>query len=369
MNRVEELNSYKILDTAPEKELDDLAAIAAAIFNVPVSIISFIDDERQWYKAKIGVDFDEVPLEDTFCQQTLEAPEEILVVENPSSDKRFKSLPMVLLEPGVKFYVGAPLVSKTGQVMGTLCVLDYKKRKSRHDQIDAIKILSGKIMEYVEMRKIINSQSGELIANAVRLKRLTDLSPGIIFKIECQDKNDLKTLFISEGANRLLPEVNSSKLMDSPTHLIDYIHPKDRFRFIRRFKASLCGEKYLDVEYRIVHQDQSVSWHWLKANSEKDEKNKIVLHGIIQNITQKRNHFDALKKMLFDISHVIRKPIANMMGLVEILKYARFSETDSTDYLDLIENCTNELDDYVQVLNKEYTQLQSNLRKGENNPN
>ena len=114
-NRLQELKSYKILDTLPEKELDELAEIASVICDTPISLVSFIDEKRQWFKARKGIEAQETPREDAFCQHTLQTPKEVLVVNDPLNDERFKNNPLVLGNPHIRFYAGAPL--ETPRVM------------------------------------------------------------------------------------------------------------------------------------------------------------------------------------------------------------------------------------------------------------
>ncbi|MEO6454425.1 MAG: GAF domain-containing protein, partial [Ginsengibacter sp.] len=173
--RVAELKRYKILDTPSEQELDELVEIASAICGTPISLITFIDDTRQWFKAKKGVeDIQEVPREISLCQHVLHYSKSVLVAEDTLHDERFKNNPMVTGNPYIRFYAGAPLKSPNGHVIGTLCVIDNKAHNINEDQKRALVLLAKKVMDYLETRNILLEQSDKIEFNASRLKKLTD---------------------------------------------------------------------------------------------------------------------------------------------------------------------------------------------------
>ena len=128
ISRINALLSYNIIDTLKEKEFDKLAQLASIICETPIAIISLIDSQRQWYKAKVGIDADEIPLELTFCQYTIEK-DELWEVEDASKNELLKDNPNVTVENGIRYYAGIPLQSDTGYNIGTLCVADTKPKR------------------------------------------------------------------------------------------------------------------------------------------------------------------------------------------------------------------------------------------------
>lgn len=361
MNRLEDLKSYYILDTPPEDELDDLARIASAIFDTPVSLISFIDDKRQWFKAKIGIDSDEDKIEETFCQHTLNKPNDILVIENPETDFRVKNSDRVTCEGGIKFYASAPLVSDLGNVLGTVCVVDYKKREYDPKKYEALELISKKVMNYMETRKLMIEKNQEIEYNAYRLKKLTDLAPGAIFKLSFNIQGELNFIFMSEGIQKIVPNLSPDKLKKSPTLLLDYIENKEAV--LALFRDSYRSLKPIETEYKVLLDEHVSKWHWMKANPEKRSEKEVVWFGVIQEITQKKVHLETLEKMLFDISHVIRKPIANMLGIVDILQTSDVSQEDKNELIKVLHSETNTLDEFTSRLNNEYYDLKSYLKQ------
>lgn len=154
--RLKALYDYNILDTIPEKEYDGIAKIAAQICNVPVSFISFIDKNRQWYKSYFGVEMHEIPIEISLCAHAIKNPEVLIVVPDMRIDERFADNPLVKGEPHAIFYAAAPLVTPGGDALGTICVLDAKVNNLDDDQREALKCLATQVMARLELRKKVN---------------------------------------------------------------------------------------------------------------------------------------------------------------------------------------------------------------------
>ena len=151
--RMEVLHSYRVLDTDPEPVFNDLAQLAAFICGTPMSLVSLIDCERQWFKAKVGLSNTETPREHAFCQYAMRASD-VYEVRDAAADARFAENPLVTGDPNIRFYAGAPLLSPEGQPLGTLCTLDTVPRELSADQREALRILARQVMAHLELRRI-----------------------------------------------------------------------------------------------------------------------------------------------------------------------------------------------------------------------
>lgn len=153
IERLEALHTYKILDTLPESSFDALTSLAAFICNTPISLVSLIDKDRQWFKSKNGLDVTETPREQAFCAHAINNPKEIMIVEDSLTDKRFCENPLVQGDPLIRFYAGAPLVTNDGFALGTLCIIDRVPRHLDDIQLKALTNLASLVMDQFQLRK------------------------------------------------------------------------------------------------------------------------------------------------------------------------------------------------------------------------
>lgn len=150
--RIKFLESYSILDTLPEIDYDNLTAIAAEICGTPISLISLIDKDRQWFKSHHGLDISETSREFSFCAHVINDPDDVFIIEDSRQDVRFHDNPIVLGEPKVIFYAGIPLINEKGLPIGSFCVIDHKPKTLSQNQIHSLKALSDQTMKLLELR-------------------------------------------------------------------------------------------------------------------------------------------------------------------------------------------------------------------------
>jgi diguanylate cyclase (GGDEF)-like protein len=153
--RMRILADYNILDSLPEQAYDDFAKLASAICGTPIALITLLDDQRQWFKANVGLGVSETPRSQAFCAHAIMDPGEVMTVEDATLDQRFAANPLVTGDPGIRFYAGAPLVAPTGEALGTLCVIDREPRNLNETQREALQILSREIIVQLELRRSI----------------------------------------------------------------------------------------------------------------------------------------------------------------------------------------------------------------------
>ena len=152
--RLSTLQLYNVLDTASEKSFDDLTLLASGICGTSISLVSFIDENRQWFKSKQGLDVDETPREQAFCDHAIRS-NGILIVEDAQVDQRFAHNPLVTGEPKIRFYAGAPLTVGNGQALGTLCVIDHKPRRLSPEQLNTLSVLRDAVVTQLELRRAL----------------------------------------------------------------------------------------------------------------------------------------------------------------------------------------------------------------------
>ena len=153
VQRIEALRSYEILDSLPELDFDAITLIASQICNVPIALISFVDEDRQWFKSNLGLGVSETHRDYAFCAHAILNQENDFEVKDTSLDPRFFDNPLVTDGPQIKYYSGVPLVNKDGFALGTLCVIDKQPRELTFEQKKALRALSLQVIGQLELRR------------------------------------------------------------------------------------------------------------------------------------------------------------------------------------------------------------------------
>ncbi|MGB7844336.1 MAG: GAF domain-containing protein [Candidatus Acidiferrum sp.] len=178
--RVAALNRYAILDSEPEQSFDDLVTLAAHICRTPMAMLSLVDDHRQWFKSKLGLPVGETPRDHSICAHAIQQSD-LFIVPDTLQDPRFRENPIVVGEPRIRFYAGAPLINEDGFALGTLCVVDREPRQLDNEQQDALSALGRLALRQMELRmnlrllkEALNDRTREEHARELELKRLEE---------------------------------------------------------------------------------------------------------------------------------------------------------------------------------------------------
>jgi len=170
--RLAALKAYHILDTGTEQSYDDITILAAHICEVPIAMVSLVDEVRQWFKSRLGVGEQQTAREVAFCAHAIleNGP---FMVRDATKDRRFAGSALVTGEPHIRFYAGIPLTNPEGLALGTLCVVDHQPRRLSGAQLKALQALSRQVMALLELRRI----STQLADALDRVKTLHGLLP------------------------------------------------------------------------------------------------------------------------------------------------------------------------------------------------
>jgi signal transduction histidine kinase len=151
-DRLAALYALDILDSAPEQDFDDIVALASTVCGTPMSLVTLVDMDRQWFKARVGLDQTGTDRETSFCAHAI-LGRDLLVVPDATKDPRFADNPQVECANGVRFYAGAPLITTDGFALGTLCVVDDQPRRLDIEQLQALRALARQVTSQMELRR------------------------------------------------------------------------------------------------------------------------------------------------------------------------------------------------------------------------
>ena len=170
--RLAALKEYHILDTGTEQSYEDITVLASHICKVPIAMISLVDEARQWFKSRVGLEEQQTSRDTAFCAHAI-LQNEPLIVTDATKDRRFANSTLVTGEPHIRFYAGFPLINPEGLALGTLCVVDRQPRRISADQLKTMRALSRQVMTLLELRRV----SARLADALDQVKTLQGLLP------------------------------------------------------------------------------------------------------------------------------------------------------------------------------------------------
>ncbi len=161
------LDTYRVVDSLPEAAYDDIVRLAAMLCDAPIALVSLIDRDQQWFKARIGIEMTGSPRDEAFCDHAIQHPDQLLEIPDATADARFVDNPFVTGSDAIRFYAGMPLVTPSGAAIGTVCVLDRERRELTQAQKDGLSALARITMNLLEARhREIALQRAALLAEA-----------------------------------------------------------------------------------------------------------------------------------------------------------------------------------------------------------
>ena len=278
--RLEILQRYAILDTFPEQEFDDLAHLAALICGTPIASVTMVDRDRQWFKAKIGLEDNQTSREVSFCAHAILEPD-VMVIPDALDDKRFRDNALVTGAPHIRFYAGAPLVSEGGFALGTLCVIDLVPRVLNPAQKEALKSLSRLVVTQLELRRSVTD-----LSSAIRDRRLRETQIDQLFRLS----QDMLCIVGFDGYfKRINPSWEatlgrpSAELLSKP--YFEFIHPDDLAETLEQAKKIEGGSQLVAFENRYRCADGSYKWLLWNATPNEDQG---LIFAVARDITLRK---------------------------------------------------------------------------------
>ena len=310
VDRLAALRGLNILDTPPELAYDELSALAAYICQTPIALISLVDENRQWFKSRVGWTAAESSREVAFCAHAILQPD-LLVVPDASADERFANNPLVTTPPRIRFYAGAPLVTSEGHALGTLCVIDHQPRELTADQAQALRSLSHQVVAQLRLRsqlaeqvrinaerkraeEVLRESQADLLENERQLNSVLSELPGLAYR--CLADKDWTALY---AAGRFAPiaGIDAEDLVAGRVNYGDVLHPEDAERCARSVAEALARREPYENEHRIFDRQGEVKWILSRGHGIFAEDGSLrFLEGLNIDITEQKRAEEELRK-------------------------------------------------------------------------
>jgi PAS domain S-box-containing protein len=293
--RLAALDSYEILDTPTEAEFDEVAALASKICETPIAVVNLIGNQRQFFKAEVGLGVRETPFDSSFCAKAI-LEQDFLLVPDATMDPRFDGNPLVTAPPHLRFYAGALLKSDDGLPIGTVCVLDYRPRELSALQQETLKVLAKQVMAQLDLRRALRRERettrerDRVTAESDARLRLAQEAGGVgLFTVEVADNILTATPAFCRLYGMPVAAEYSASLFEA------LVIPDDK-HLVSTEQSRKRGEPARDVEYRIRRPDTGeLRWIARKGEIEFDaEKRPIRFVGVARDITEQKLARDAL---------------------------------------------------------------------------
>ncbi|HEY1170792.1 MAG TPA: PAS domain S-box protein [Verrucomicrobiae bacterium] len=249
VRRLEALRQYDLLDTLPEQALDDLTTLTAQICGTPTCLISLVDENRQWFKSKVGLSISQTPRDISFCAHAI-MQSDLFIVPDATKDDRFADNPLVA--DGLRFYAGTPLLTPNGEALGALCIMDRVPRQITSQQQNALRIIGRQVMTQLELRR----QTRELAESETRLHIVTENARVGLFMVDRDHRYLYANKNYAEIVQRPLDEIIGHNLQEVLSDIyLSHVRPcMDRafsgehvsFEAVRNFSS---GTRYYSAIY------------------------------------------------------------------------------------------------------------------------
>lgn len=285
--RIESLRRLKVLDTPSDSVFDGLVEVAAAVCGVPISLISLIDNDRQWFKANIGLPgVTETPREVAFCNHTIQSDNDILEICDASVDPRFSANPLVTGHPDIRFYAGHVLRLDDGAIAGTLCVIDRVPKHLNQQQRIILASLANAAAKILETRRIHD----DLLSSEAHFRTLCETSPFGIFKAD----SDGSFTYTNQRMQEIL-DVPAEKALAQGWS--ESVHPEDKDALINGWRRAVGRHEEFTDEFRTLRSDDSIGYARVKARPVTTVDGALSGHvGAVADITEQIVEKKALQK-------------------------------------------------------------------------
>lgn len=350
LERLKAVHRFLNLELSKENELQEIIRLAAAICGTPTALLTLIDQDTQYIRLKQAFDFERTSREDSFCKHVIEQ-DGVVVVPDAKLDSRFANNPLVNNNPNIRFYAGAPLVTNDGHRLGSLCVINQLPGQLNENQqlmLMALAKQAMQLMDFDESLNLLKEQFIEAKRSEIELRSFFESSMdhhlllGRNFEILAFNKaweNHVRNAY--------------EKQMKKGESMIDYIHPDNLRLFYKDYQTALSGTAVYDERNLGKGID---NWRIVKFEPAFNSAGEIIgvsvntadVNKRIQHENTLKAQTEQLNEIAFIQSHEIRKPVASILGLIDLIKMD--GRTQDMEEWQMLETAVQELDDKIRMI-------------------
>lgn len=292
--RLDALRACALLDTEAEERFDRLTAIAQALFDVPIVLVSLVDAERQWFKSKQGLDATETPRDISFCGHAILQPQQLLVIENALEDKRFSDNPLVTGPPNIRFYAGAPIRDSNGYALGTLCLIDSTPRQLSNKQKTMFRQLAVLVEQEIQYQDVTELNQ-QLRLSRDQYASLVENIPGVTYR--CRYDKHWTMMFMSSNVDPVSGYPASDFINNARRSYASLIPRAYHQHVNQQVEQAVKQNKNWQFEYPIYHADGRLRWLEERGKAIYDGRGNVAyLQGFLLDITRERQARERLER-------------------------------------------------------------------------
>ena len=305
-DRLAALQSYDIIDTPIERSFEDVVEIACALTGAPVALISFVEEDRQWFKAERGSGLTETPISDSFCAHALSADVDVLLIADARQDPRTRDMSIVTGPPGVRAYAGVVLRTPEGTPIGTVCVLDVEPRAFPESAVSSLQALARQVMTLLELRR--GARERQDVALALR-----DVNSGRELAMQAarlgrwDHRPQVDERFYDARAREILGVEPTGDI--STRRMLARIHPEDRARVMASLEAVQLPTRVgsFREEFRI-QAGEAGDWRWASCIGRTLFENDVCTRffGVMEDVTERRAAEELRGFLTAELNHRVK---------------------------------------------------------------